>query len=211
VVPLASMTNILSDDKKQQVLALGQLGWTLRRITCLVGLRRSLPRSATMERTLEQGWLLHELAVTDRVWPRARCQRFRHGQGPLTFGYRRGVVARHPELAQQERGGPHLSGPVAQALRQHSGLAHALQDRREVAERQQCVAKFQADLESLLERRAALRQRHQRRPGLLEKRHRLPIRTAFGRLTARLPEEDDGLVPDPGLAVVRSERRTVME
>ena len=32
MVPLASMTNILSDDKRKQVLALGQLGWTHRRI-----------------------------------------------------------------------------------------------------------------------------------------------------------------------------------
>ena len=32
MVPLASMTNMLSDDKRKQVLALGQLGWTLRRI-----------------------------------------------------------------------------------------------------------------------------------------------------------------------------------
>jgi hypothetical protein len=40
VVPLASMTNILSDDKRQQVLALGRLGWTLRRIEQATGVRR---------------------------------------------------------------------------------------------------------------------------------------------------------------------------
>jgi transposase len=40
VVPLASMTNTLSDDKRQQVLALGQLGWTLRRIERATGVRR---------------------------------------------------------------------------------------------------------------------------------------------------------------------------
>jgi transposase len=34
------MTNILGDDKKQQVLALGQLGWTLRRIEQATGVRR---------------------------------------------------------------------------------------------------------------------------------------------------------------------------
>jgi transposase len=34
------MTNILSDDKRQQVLALGQLGWTLRRIERATGVRR---------------------------------------------------------------------------------------------------------------------------------------------------------------------------
>src|SRR3989454_4324933 len=34
------MTNILSDDKRKQVLALGQLGWTLRRIEQATGVRR---------------------------------------------------------------------------------------------------------------------------------------------------------------------------
>ena len=40
MVPLAGMTNILSDDKRQQVLALGRLGWTLRRIEQATGVRR---------------------------------------------------------------------------------------------------------------------------------------------------------------------------
>jgi transposase len=40
MVPLASMTNILSDNKRQQVLALGRLGWTLRRIEQATGVRR---------------------------------------------------------------------------------------------------------------------------------------------------------------------------
>jgi transposase len=40
VVPLASMTNILSDDKRQEVLALGRLGWTLRHIQRATGVRR---------------------------------------------------------------------------------------------------------------------------------------------------------------------------
>src|SRR6058998_75433 len=34
------MANILSDTKKQQVLALGRLGWTLRRIEAATGVRR---------------------------------------------------------------------------------------------------------------------------------------------------------------------------
>ena len=38
--PSASMTNILSEAKKQQVIALGQLGWTLRRIEAATGVRR---------------------------------------------------------------------------------------------------------------------------------------------------------------------------
>ena len=40
MVPLARMTNILSDDKRQEVLALGRLGWTLRRIERATGVRR---------------------------------------------------------------------------------------------------------------------------------------------------------------------------
>ena len=42
MVPLASMTNILSDDKRQEVLALGRLGWTLRRIEQTTGVRHGL-------------------------------------------------------------------------------------------------------------------------------------------------------------------------
>jgi hypothetical protein len=34
------MANVLSDDKKQQVLALGRLGWLLRRIEQATGVRR---------------------------------------------------------------------------------------------------------------------------------------------------------------------------
>jgi hypothetical protein len=34
------MTNVLSDEKKQQVIALGRLGWTLRRIQQATGVRR---------------------------------------------------------------------------------------------------------------------------------------------------------------------------
>ena len=36
----AGMANVLSETKKQQVLALGRLGWTLRRIQREVGVRR---------------------------------------------------------------------------------------------------------------------------------------------------------------------------
>jgi hypothetical protein len=40
VDPLVDMANILGDDKKHQVLALGQLSWTLRRIQEATGVRR---------------------------------------------------------------------------------------------------------------------------------------------------------------------------
>ena len=36
----AGMANILSDEKKQQVLALGRLGWSLRKIEAATGIRR---------------------------------------------------------------------------------------------------------------------------------------------------------------------------
>jgi transposase len=39
-VPSVGMANVLSDDKKQQVLALGRLGWSLRRIQRATGVRR---------------------------------------------------------------------------------------------------------------------------------------------------------------------------
>jgi hypothetical protein len=34
------MSNVLADDKHQQILALGRLGWTLRRIEHTTGVRR---------------------------------------------------------------------------------------------------------------------------------------------------------------------------
>src|SRR3989442_12695509 len=34
------MSNVLNEDKKQQVIALGRLGWTLRRIEQATGVRR---------------------------------------------------------------------------------------------------------------------------------------------------------------------------
>ena len=34
------MSNVLSDEKRQQILALGRLGWTLRRIEQATGVRR---------------------------------------------------------------------------------------------------------------------------------------------------------------------------
>src|SRR6185436_3419207 len=36
----AGMGNVLSDDKQQQVLTLGRLGWSLRRIEATTGVRR---------------------------------------------------------------------------------------------------------------------------------------------------------------------------
>jgi len=37
---LADMSNVLREEQKQQVIALGKLGWTLRRIEEATGVRR---------------------------------------------------------------------------------------------------------------------------------------------------------------------------
>ena len=39
-VACSGMSNVLSDDKRQQIIALGQLGWSLRRIEQATGVRR---------------------------------------------------------------------------------------------------------------------------------------------------------------------------
>ena len=39
-IPCVIVSNVLSDDKKQQVIALGRLGWSLRRIEATVHIRR---------------------------------------------------------------------------------------------------------------------------------------------------------------------------
>src|SRR5688572_7795747 len=39
------MSNVLSDDKRQQIIALGQLGWSLRRIEQATGVRRETASS----------------------------------------------------------------------------------------------------------------------------------------------------------------------
>jgi hypothetical protein len=37
--------NVLGDEKKQQIIALGRLGWSLRRIQETVGVRRETAKS----------------------------------------------------------------------------------------------------------------------------------------------------------------------
>jgi hypothetical protein len=53
------MSNVLSDDKKQQVIALGKLGWTLRRIEQATGVRRetaSYLKAAGLAVRPSRGW-----------------------------------------------------------------------------------------------------------------------------------------------------------
>jgi hypothetical protein len=45
------MSNVLSDDKRQQIIALGRLGWSLRRIEQATGVRRE-----TASAYLKAGW-----------------------------------------------------------------------------------------------------------------------------------------------------------
>ena len=39
-IPSVNVSNVLNEEKKQQVIALGQLGWSLRRIEKATGVRR---------------------------------------------------------------------------------------------------------------------------------------------------------------------------
>jgi hypothetical protein len=39
------VSNVLSEEKKKQVIALGQLGWSLRQIQKAFGIRREFPAS----------------------------------------------------------------------------------------------------------------------------------------------------------------------
>ena len=40
-IPSVSMSNVLSEEKKQQVIALGRLGWSLRKIQKATGVHRT--------------------------------------------------------------------------------------------------------------------------------------------------------------------------
>ena len=43
MVPFVGMSNVLSEDRRLQVIALGRLGWPLRRIEQETGVRRPVP------------------------------------------------------------------------------------------------------------------------------------------------------------------------
>src|SRR5579862_7680785 len=65
VIASAAMANVLSDDKKQQVLALGRLGWSLRRIEQATTVRRETA-SAYLKAA---GIPVRERGGRPRVWP----------------------------------------------------------------------------------------------------------------------------------------------
>jgi len=77
-----SMGNVLSEDKKQQVIALGRLGWSLRRIEKATGVRRetagSYLRAAGVELRPSGGWgwkppAKPAIAVTTDPGPESSC------------------------------------------------------------------------------------------------------------------------------------------
>jgi hypothetical protein len=68
---LRSMSNVLADDKHHQILALGRLGWSLRRIERTTGVRRETI-SGYLVRLLDPktGQLLREHLRAPRGWHR---------------------------------------------------------------------------------------------------------------------------------------------
>lgn len=67
-VPYAAMSNVLGDDKQQQVLGLGRLGWSLRRIQKATGVRRE----TASEYLKAAGIPVQERGGRPRVWPPAK-------------------------------------------------------------------------------------------------------------------------------------------
>ncbi len=63
------MSNVLSEEKKQQVIALGKLGWSLRRIEQATGVRiRNLfCQLSALERTLQRRRMTRCLTVSQTV------------------------------------------------------------------------------------------------------------------------------------------------
>ena len=62
----SGMSNVLSDDKRQQIIALGRLGWSLRRIEQATGVRRetaSVYLKAAGIRVRPPGWVRAKPAI----------------------------------------------------------------------------------------------------------------------------------------------------
>ena len=60
------MSNVLSDDKRQQIIALGQLGWSLRRIEQATGVRRETASrylKAAGIKVRQSGWVRSKAAI----------------------------------------------------------------------------------------------------------------------------------------------------
>jgi len=81
------MSNVLSDEKKQQILALGRLGWSLRRIEQATGVRRETAgaylKAAGIYVRPRGGWG-RRVAYSGASWaviPVHRGHRFRNHRG----------------------------------------------------------------------------------------------------------------------------------
>jgi len=108
VAPLASVANILSDAKKQQVIALGQLGWTLRRIEEATGVRRETASTLMTSNRPAEDWgkLLGDVAAVT-----ALLDRLLNHAHVLTCGPK----SRQTRLQLQRYQAPRLRGSCAWA------------------------------------------------------------------------------------------------
>ena len=82
------MSNVLSDDKKQQIIALGRLGWTTRRIERETGVRRETVSSYLKEAGIPlrppRGRVLSKPASpSDEVTPDSEAAKTTADQGPI--------------------------------------------------------------------------------------------------------------------------------
>jgi len=72
------MANVLSEEKKQQVLALGRLGWSLRQIQTATRIRREtasqywLRNRFTIHQTHKHGSRLNQAEIAISLFPRQR-------------------------------------------------------------------------------------------------------------------------------------------
>lgn len=73
------MSNVLNEEKKQQVIALGKLGWTLRRIEQTTGVRRETAgaylKAAGVAVRAAGGWGRRSAKPADRVISDAAARR----------------------------------------------------------------------------------------------------------------------------------------
>jgi len=60
------MSNVLSDDKKQQIIALGKLGWSLRRIEQAIGVRRERFGLHNLRHSLSN-WLVNKAKIEPKM------------------------------------------------------------------------------------------------------------------------------------------------
>lgn len=74
----AGMANILGDEQRQQILALGRLGWALRRIEQALGVRREPASDASTDVSAGFGPV-----APSGVWP-PRSPRGLHGPAPAS-------------------------------------------------------------------------------------------------------------------------------